>query len=178
MYKESQSQSYSVHLKIAHWLIVAILPFNIVIGYWMKHAQLTMSTMYSMIQWHKWIGMTVFVIMAYRICAKILTKPPESLFFRHPLEKILKIVSHLGLYILVFSVIFSGYLMSCYGGYPVNFLGINWAISVKTNPVYTDYMRVVHFYSVVSFLVLLSIHIIGYVTYLFRYKTNIINRMI
>jgi cytochrome b561 len=74
---------------------------------------------FKYIAWHKWAGITVLALVAVRLLVRVLKRPPELPAHMNGSERLLAHGGHLALYLLMFAVPLTGWLMSSAYGFPV-----------------------------------------------------------
>ncbi|MCW8888956.1 MAG: cytochrome b, partial [Gammaproteobacteria bacterium] len=73
---------------------------------------------------HKSIGITLFLLTLIRFIWRLVTVVPDDLPSHRPWERTIAGVVHFALYLLLFMVMFSGYLISTADGRGVEFWGL------------------------------------------------------
>jgi cytochrome b561 len=105
-----------------HWLTVALIATGFTLGKWMVDLPIAPQTL-RVYAYHKWIGITVFLVTAARLAWR----------FAHPLPLPLGLpawqrraaaASHVSLYALMLAVPVSGWLFSSASGVQVIYLGL------------------------------------------------------
>lgn len=106
----------------AHWLIAILILAAFPLGLYMH--ELTLSpTKLKLYSYHKWIGMTVLLLFVPRILWRLTHRPPAPLPMPAWQHKIAEGTHHL-LYLLMFLVPLSGWLMSSAKGFQVVYFGV------------------------------------------------------
>lgn len=106
-----------------HWLAALLVFIAFPLGVYMH--ELTLSPFkLKLISYHKWLGVTIFLLTVARLTWRAThTTPPLlqsiSLWQRRAASGV-----HLLLYLLLFAIPFSGWLMSSAKGFPVVYLGL------------------------------------------------------
>jgi len=95
-----------------HWL-VAITVFSLFgLGLWMTGLDYYDSWYKQGPWWHKSIGILLFFVIIFRLFWRVLTPPPAALTSHKPWEIKLAHIAHLTTYVLLFTIMVSGYLIS------------------------------------------------------------------
>ena len=106
-----------------HWLMALLILAAFPLGYYM--AGLTLSPWkLKLYSWHKWIGVTVFLLAATRLGWRAAHPAPAWPASLMPWETRLAGAAHALLYLLMFAVPLSGWLMSSAAGFRVVYLGL------------------------------------------------------
>lgn len=118
--KNNQYTSTAITL---HWLMALLLVSLFIVGVYMH--ELTLSPWKLKIySWHKWAGVTAFLLVLIRLGWRISHRPPKL-----PLNmpKIMQLVAHIGhimLYLLMIAIPLSGWLMSSAKGVQTVYFGV------------------------------------------------------
>ncbi|MDU4093984.1 MAG: cytochrome b, partial [Pantoea sp.] len=73
---------------------------------------------------HKSIGMVLFAVMILRVIWRFISPPPAPLASYTPLVRYSAVAVHLLLYLLLFAIFISGYLISTAEGKPIDLFGV------------------------------------------------------
>jgi len=106
-----------------HWLTALLIFVAFPLGMYLHNLQLS-PLKFQLISYHKWLGVTVFLLTVMRLAWRITHTPPplpDTIPFRqqraaHGL--------HLLLYLLLLSIPLTGWLMSSSKGFTVVYLGL------------------------------------------------------
>jgi cytochrome b561 len=105
-----------------HWLIALLIFFNFALGLYMADLPLSPLKL-QRYSWHKWAGVTVFVLLVIRLLWRITHKPPAPLPMPRWQHIAATAVHHL-LYVFMFIVPISGWLMSSAHGFQTVWFGV------------------------------------------------------
>ena len=95
-----------------HWLVALTVFCLFGFGLWMTSLDYY-DSWYKQGPWlHKSIGISLFFVMVFRLCWRMLTPPPAALPSHKPREIRMAHIAHLLLYLLPFAIMASGYLIS------------------------------------------------------------------
>ena len=106
----------------AHWVIAALILAAFPLGVYMHELPLS-PTKLKLYSYHKWIGITVLLLFVPRILWRITHRPPAPLPMPAWQHRIAEGTHHL-LYLLMFLVSLSGWLMSSAKGFQVVYFGV------------------------------------------------------
>jgi len=109
---------------IIHWLTAITVIALFIIGLWMVELTYYDDWYCTAPHLHKSIGLLIFFLTILRITWLKLTTKPAQLKSHSPLEHLLAKIVHWTLYILLFSLMISGYLISTADGRPIELF--NW----------------------------------------------------
>ncbi len=115
---------YSPLAQAFHWVSAALMFAVVPIAWYMTTLDRTDPTREGWYNLHKSIGITILALSILRVIWRQLdTQPPLTGILR-PLEVAAVHVAHVLLYVLLFAMPISGYLMSAAGGHPVVMFGL------------------------------------------------------
>jgi len=169
--------SYGSVSKLLHWTISIALIFMIVIGFYLKE----LSRFYTNIgMLHKSIGLILLAAMLVRFlwrCQNMSPVLPASV----PRWQVrTSNFTHYVLYFLVFTMIFSGWVMSSAAGKAPNFFGMFLA-PMPYIPLSTSlkiFGRNVHYYFGWILVALITLHILAAFKHHFINKDGVLRRML
>ena len=95
-----------------HWLVAITVFALFALGLWMTGLDYYHSWYQQGPWWHKSIGILLFLVVTFRLVWRALTPPPAALPGHKPWETKLARMAHLLLYLLLFAIMVSGYLIS------------------------------------------------------------------
>ena len=95
--------------KALHWIIVLMIINQWVIAE--RAEDLTGFAKFKALNWHKWFGMTVLMLAVIRLAWRLMNPVPDLTAETRPWERHLAKVSHFLLYLLIFAMPLSGWLM-------------------------------------------------------------------
>ncbi len=112
------------HTAIAlHWLIALLIFIAFPLGLYMSDLKLS-PTKLQLFSYHKWIGVTVFLLAVGRIVWRATHRPPALPDSIPRLQQFASHIVHGFLYALLFAVPISGWLMSSAKGFKTVLFGI------------------------------------------------------
>ncbi|MBV8680303.1 MAG: cytochrome b [Aquitalea sp.] len=112
------SERYSAPAIALHWLIAGLIIATFIWGLVVSGMPLSPAK-FKYIAWHKWAGISVLALVVVRLLVRVLKRPPELPAHMGPMERLLAHGGHLALYVLMFAVPLTGWLMSSAYGFPV-----------------------------------------------------------
>ncbi len=106
-----------------HWLIALLIFATFPLGVYMHDLPLSPDKL-RLYSYHKWIGVTVFLLAALRLSWRLAHRPPALPDTMKNWEKLAASVMHWLLYALLFIVPLSGWLMSSAKGVQTVWFGV------------------------------------------------------
>lgn len=115
--------TYTAIAKLFHWGMALVFAGLIALGFVMTDMPLSPEKL-QYYAWHKWAGVSVFVLVWLRLVWRVLNPPPE---YPSSMPLLLQRFAHLGhaaLYGLMIVIPVSGWLMSSAKGVPTVWFGV------------------------------------------------------
>ena len=158
-------------------IISAMLAAGIIMTKFLPSDSLIRPDIYSL---HKSFGVVALLLLIVRFANRIINKPPTLPEGLKEIEKIAANVSHKLLYLLMFLVPISGYLMSNSFGFRVKLFGIVMPKIIETNYKLAPIFAKMHHYFSYLILFLIIIHILATIKHRFfdKSENNVLNRML
>ena len=115
--------SYTKTAKALHWLMAALLFGLLALGFYMQDLPLSPEKL-QLYSWHKWAGVTAFLLVAFRLFWRLAHRPPA---LPASMPKRMQFAAHAGhllLYGLMIAIPLSGWLMSSAKGFQTVYFGV------------------------------------------------------
>ncbi len=106
-----------------HWLIALMILGSFALGLYMHELPLSPQKL-KLYSWHKWAGVSIFLLVLGRAAWRITHRPPPLPSGMTALQKTLAGAGHGLLYLLMFAIPLSGWLMSSAKGFQTVWFGI------------------------------------------------------
>ena len=117
------STHYTATAKALHWGIAVLIFGMLGLGFYMTGLDLS-PTKLQLFSWHKWAGVTVFMLVVVRLAWRVGHKPPALPAHMPALERFAAHAGHLLLYVLMVAIPLSGWLMSSAKGFQTVWFGV------------------------------------------------------
>ena len=108
---------------VLHWLIALLIFGAFPLGLYMSDLVLSPRKL-QLYSYHKWIGITVLLLVVLRLLWRATHRPPPLLPGMPRWQEIAAHGVHHGLYLLMLAVPLTGWLMSSALGFPVVWFGV------------------------------------------------------
>lgn len=169
--------TYQPIAKIIHWVSALNIFSLFALGYWMVDLSYYSEWYKTAPHWHKSIGITLFVLTLIRLLYKIVTQSPpiEGASW----EKIGAKIVHISLYLLLFCVFISGYMISTADGRGIEIF--NWFTLPSLGSIIENQEVLageVHFYATYCLIILSLLHALAALKHHFINKDNTLKKMI
>jgi cytochrome b561 len=116
-------QSYTRVAIGLHWVIAATILGTFTLGVYMHELPLS-PTKLRLYSYHKWIGVTIFALVLFRLLWRLGHRPPPPPLSMPAWQRRTAAVTHVLLYALTLAIPVSGWLMSSASGFQVVYLGL------------------------------------------------------
>jgi len=120
----NSSDRYGHVSVLIHWLVALSIYGMFGLGLWMVTLGYYDGWYHKAPELHKSIGMVILLVMLVRLLWRFISPPPPSLASYSRLTRISAVAAHILLYVLLFSILLSGYLISTADGKPISVFGL------------------------------------------------------
>lgn len=172
------SAHYTKTAKGLHWLMAVLFFGMLGLGFYMQGLPLSPDKL-KLYSWHKWVGVTVFLLALFRIAWRVIHQPPA---LPSSIPRLMQIAAHAGhhmLYMLMFLIPLSGWLMSSAKGFQTVWFGILPIPDLlEKNKLLGDLLQTVHVSLNYLFIAVLIGHIGAALKHHFIDKDDILTRML
>ena len=117
------SAHYTATAKALHWCIAVLIFGMLGLGFYMTGLDLS-PTKLQLYSWHKWAGVTVFMLVVVRLAWRVTHRPPALPAHMPALERFAAHAGHHLLYVLMIAIPLSGWLMSSAKGFQTVWFGV------------------------------------------------------
>ncbi len=116
-------QRYCAVAITLHWLIAAVIFCTFLLGQYMTELDVS-PTKLKLYAYHKWIGVTIFMLVLVRLGWRLSHRPPPPPMSMPAWQHSAANITHFLLYALTLLIPLSGWLMSSSLGFQVVYLGL------------------------------------------------------
>lgn len=106
-----------------HWLIAAMIAISFSVGLYMSDLPFSPNKL-KIYSWHKWAGVTIFLLVAFRIAWRLFHRPPAMPVTMPRWQQVVARVTHILLYALMAAIPLTGWLMSSAKGFQTVYFGV------------------------------------------------------
>jgi cytochrome b561 len=167
---------YGTTAKVLHWLVVALLLAQYLIGWLMP--DIHRGPPGAPMIFHISVGMTILVLIVIRLAWRLTHRvAPESSL--PPWQRLSSEVVHWALYVLVLATTFTGWLFASFRGWGVAyFYLVPIPMLASNNPAAGKAIDGWHQAMEWSLLVVIGIHVAAALAHIFIYRDRIMQRML
>jgi cytochrome b561/polyisoprenoid-binding protein YceI len=165
--------------KLFHWAIVALIITQFVLASIAEDLPLGMAKLATLAR-HKSVGITILALAVLRLLWRLYNRnsPPLPASLK-PHEKGLAHLTHYGLYLLLFAMPLSGWLMSSAKNYPVSWFGFFTLPNlVQPDEGVFEFMKSTHEVLAGTLVVITSLHVLAALYHHFMKKDDVLKRML
>jgi cytochrome b561 len=163
--------------KALHWIIVLLIINQWVIA--QRADELTGFAKFKALAWHKSFGMTILMLAVIRLVWRLVNPVPDLSSETRPWERQLARVSHFLLYLLIFAMPVSGWLMSSAKAYGVSWFNLfAFPDLVGKNEQLYDTMHSLHGWLFATLVLVAALHIAGALKHQFIDRNDVLRRML
>lgn len=178
MHWKNSKNRFGIMAVALHWF-VAITVFSLFgLGLWMTGLDYYDSWYKLAPWWHKSIGVLLFFVVIFRLCWRMFTPPPVALSSHKPWEVRIAHIIHTLLYLILFVIMFSGYLISTADGRSIEVFGwFSVPSSITSIPDQADTAGLVHMVVAYSLIALSLLHAVAALKHHFIDRDNTLKRI-
>jgi cytochrome b561 len=169
---------YTRTAMLLHWLMAVLILGMFGLGIYMVDLPLSPQKL-KLYSYHKWAGITVLTLALLRVLWRILHQPPPLPASQPRWQQLAAHSAHGLLYVLIFVVPLTGWLMSSALGFPVVWFGVlPLPDLVDKDKELGELLKLVHRYLNYSFLVLVVGHALAAIKHQWLDRDGTLNRML
>ena len=175
---KNSSSHYGLISVVLHWL-VALTVFGLFgVGFWMVDLSYYSEWYRTAPYWHKSMGILLAIVMILRVLWRFLSPPPSALPSHKRWEKRTSALVQFCLYLGIFVLVLSGYLISTEDGRPIAVF--TWFDVPALGALFANQADIagqVHEYVAYSLVTLALLHGLAALKHHFIDKDNVLNSM-
>ena len=169
---------YTRTAKAIHWLTALMILGLLGLGFYMADLPLSPQKL-KLYSWHKWAGVTVFLLTIARLGWRITHQPPAMPWQMSKLQRLAAHAGHLALYALLVAIPLSGWLMSSAKGFQTVWFGVLPIPDlIPKDKAIGDALQELHEGLNVLLIVLLLVHVAAALKHHFIDKDDVLTRML
>lgn len=151
--------TYGLIAVLLHWLVAVTVISLFLLGLWMVGLTYYDDWYRTAPAVHKAVGVMLFLIVALRLGWRARGPRPAPLASHSTLERRAAATAHVLLYVLLFAVMLSGYMISTADGRPIDVFGVFQVPALISDlPGQADIAGKVHLYLAVTLITIAGLH--------------------
>jgi cytochrome b561 len=161
-----------------HWVIAALIVVQFALGWSAVDLPVGMEKL-KRFATHKSFGMTILMLAVLRLIWRLGHKPPALPGGMAPIETALARATHAALYVLLFAMPLTGWLMSSAKNYPVSWFGMfTWPDLLAPDETAFNVLRATHDYLSDALFAVALLHIAAALKHHFWNRDDVLIRML
>jgi cytochrome b561 len=173
---------YNLLLVFLHWVMALSFLLMLAGGIYMTNFEIDKSLQFKIYQWHKSLGVLLFIAFFLRLLVRVLSEKPPLPEKMKPLEQKLAKIGHYALYAFMFIIPITGWTMvssSPYGLPTIVFGWFEWPHipNISGNIKIENIAKTAHEILAFSFLAFIFGHILAVIKHYIFDKENLLPRM-
>lgn len=174
----SDPSHYTRTAKTLHWLMSLVIFGLLILGFYMSDLPLSPEKL-KLYSWHKWAGVTIFLLAITRLGWRITHTPPAMPVEMQQLQRRAASAIHFILYLLMFIIPLSGWLMSSAKGYQTVWFGVLPIPDlIPKNKEVGDSLQQLHEALNIVLIGIVVIHVVAALKHHFFDKDNVLKQML
>ena len=161
-----------------HWLIFLLIACGFTLAVYMVDLPLSPQKL-KYFSWHKWIGVTVFMLAVARLAGRLVLPAPALPATMPAWQQSAEAVSHTLLYLLLLVIPLTGWLYSSAAGVPTVYLGIvQLPDLLAKDTALAELLKFIHVMLSYTILTLVIIHAAAALKHHFLDQDDVLKRML
>lgn len=141
---QQQIETYTRTAIFFHWVIFVLIVIGWSLGSYMSGLEFSPEKL-RYVSWHKWLGVSVFLIAAARVAWRLTHAVPALPAAMPFWQRRAAVAMHVLLYVLILIIPITGWLFSSAAGVPTVYLGlVQLPDLLEKNKALADVLRAVH----------------------------------
>jgi cytochrome b561 len=175
----NSSSNYGLVSILMHWLVALVVFGLFGLGYWMVGLNYYSSWYKTAPDLHKSIGLLLFALMLVRVLWRWISPPPASLPSHGRMTRLAGRLGHGFLYLGLFVLMISGYLISTADGRGIPVFGLfEVPASLTSIPDQADMAGLVHEYLAWALVIFAGLHALAALKHHFIDRDSTLTRML
>jgi cytochrome b561 len=160
-----------------HWLIVALIITQVTLA--LTADELHGMAKLAMLARHKSVGITILMLATVRLVWRLANPTPPLPSTLKPYERFLANFTHAALYVLIFALPITGWIMSSARGFPVSWFSLFQLpdLVAKNRPLY-EAMQETHEALALTLGAVATLHLLAALKHHFVLKDTVLRRML
>jgi cytochrome b561 len=178
MWRDTEDRYGLVSLTL-HWSMALVIPALFILGLWMVDLDYYDAWYRRAPEIHKGTGILMFLALIARVLWRALSRRPRPEPGLSSFEHIASQVVHIALYVLLFAVMISGYLISTADGRPIEVFGLFQVPAALAGlPNQADVAGRFHLTLAVALVALAGVHVLAAFKHHFLHRDRTLLRML
>jgi cytochrome b561 len=164
--------------QLLHWLVVVGVVLQFMSALIADDMPFGVAKALIMVR-HKSIGITILALATLRLLWRLANPVPTLPTTLKPYERGLAHITHTILYVCLFAMPISGWIMTSAKNFPFRWFGLfSWPMPVAPNKALADIMETTHGALALTLAAAVTLHILAALKHHFVLKDNVLKRML
>lgn len=179
MKQKNTGERWGLLFIFIHWMTAASVFGLFAMGLWMVDLNYYHDWFNRAPRLHQSIGLLILFLTLARVALRIMKKKPQALASHSSIERFSAGAIHILLYVILLSVMLSGYLISTADGSPIEFFNL-FKIPAMIHGIdkQTDIAGIVHLSLAIALISLVGVHALAAVKHHFADRDRTLRRML
>ncbi|TAK75717.1 MAG: cytochrome b [Gammaproteobacteria bacterium] len=174
---KNTTQNYGIVAILFHWIMAILIIGMLALGLYMTGLPKSLEK-FQLIGWHKEYGILILMLAVLRVAWRLSNLLP-SLTTLPTWERLAARLTHFLLYVAMFIMPLTGWMMSSAAGYSVSFFGLfTLPDLIGTNKDLAHTISEIHEYTAYALIALIILHVLAALKHYWIDKDNIMQRML
>lgn len=179
MSSESRMPRYTRTAVWLHWLMAVLIAAAFALGLTVASLPGLSPSKLRLVAFHKWIGVTVFLLAGLRLLWRLRHTPPPLPDSVPTWQQKASQAVHVFLYLLFFAIPISGYFYSLSAGVPVVLFGlVPLPVLIEPNAELKPLLRSLHFWLNMTLLLSVAVHVLAALKHHLVDRDQVLQRML
>ncbi|HUI59562.1 MAG TPA: cytochrome b [Steroidobacteraceae bacterium] len=175
---KNTSARWGAVAQFLHWLIVVLIVTQVILANIAEDLPVGVGKL-AMFARHKSVGITILCLAVIRLAWRWANPTPPLPDNLKPYERALATLTHVGLYVLLFAMPLTGWMMTSARGFPVSWFGlVQLPDFVPRNRTLYETMKDVHDTLALVLYAIVFLHVAGALKHHFVHKDDVLRRML
>ena len=177
MTNPSARTTYTKTAIVLHWLMALLIVSTLALGWYMSDLKISPARV-KLFNYHKWIGITIFLLAAARLLWRLFHRPPSLPLSMPRWQRTAAHGAHWLLYALFFVTPIVGWVYSSAAGYSVSYLGlVPLPDLVQQDDKLAGILETCHAFLAYSLAVVVTLHIVAAIKHSLEEPRGYLRRM-
>jgi cytochrome b561 len=170
-------QNYGLIPSLLHWIMAVLIIGLLILGLYMTGLSISLQKL-KLYGWHKEFGILVLMLALMRVLWRLADISPLLPDYMPRSQKIAARVVHYLLYLFMFAMPITGWLVTSAAGVPVSFFGLFVLPNlISANESYRVLFANIHTWIAYGLMGLIGLHIVATIHHYIFHKHNLIRRI-
>lgn len=179
MQLRNTTQRFGIVSMVLHWSVAIVVYGMFALGLWMVTLSYYDGWYHQAPEIHKSIGILLMMGLVVRLIWRAVSPPPPALKSYSRITRLAAVAAHALLYMVLFAILISGYLISTADGKPISVFGwFDIPATLSDAGAQADLAGQIHLWLAWSVVILSALHALAAIKHHFIDKDDTLRRML